>query len=45
MSLVVEKVRMMNGWMMIKVEMNICFCLWGLCCRWFWLVIIMRGRN
>ncbi len=33
MSSVAEKARMMNGWMMIKVEMNIRFRLWGSCCR------------
>lgn len=45
MSSVAEKARMMNGWMMIRVEMNIRFRLWGSCCRWPWLAIIMRGRN
>lgn len=45
MSSVAEKARMMNGWMMIKVEMNIRFRLWGSCCRWPWLAIIMRGET
>ncbi len=36
---------MMNGWMIIRVAMNICLRIWGSCCKWFWLAMIIRGRN
>ena len=45
MSSVAEKAKMINGWMMTRVEMNICFRTWGSYCKWPWLAKIMSGRN
>lgn len=41
----VEKAKMMNGWIVIRVAMKVRFREGGSCCRWFWLARIMRGRS
>lgn len=41
----VEKARRMNGWTIIRVEMNIRFRGRGSPWRWFWLAMIISGRS
>lgn len=41
----VEKARRMNGWTIIRVEMNVRFRGRGSSWRWFWLAMIISGRS
>lgn len=40
-----ENARIMNGWIVIRVAINIRFRVGGSCWRWFWLAMIISGSS